>query len=243
MRVFLAGVSSETQYTKALDTIWNDLITREGDELAFKCGSVGWASRMELCNTFLERPQFDALFMVDMDMKFPPDALERLRSHNVDMVSGHYFKRQVDPMVSIIQVEKDGELVPLRDIPTEGLHLVVTSGMGCLLVKREVIEAVAKIPEIVHPFMVGALPSVYGWDMHFGQDIRFFLYAKMLGYQLWLDASVECPHACTVWLTKKLYDILRPHQEEEWQKYLDSYEWAPPITETVSKNWSKFTVP
>ena len=243
MNVFLAGVSGSMQHIKSLDSIWNELVTREGDDFGYKYGSVGWASRMELCDTFLAKPEFDALFMIDMDMKFPPDALEKLRFHDVDMVTGHYFKRMTDPMVSIIQIEKDGELIPLRDIPSEGLHPIVTTGMGCLLIKREVIEAVAKIPQIVHPFLPGPIPEIYGWDMHFGQDVRFMLYAKNLGYKLWLDASVECPHAHTIWLTKYLYDILRPHQEAEWQEYLNSYEWAPPITGNESKSWKRFAAP
>ena len=243
MRIFLAGVSGSMQHIKSLNSIWNDLLTREGDDFGYLYGKPGWGARIELCDAFLMQPKFDALFMIDMDMKFKRDALERLRSHDLPMVTGHYFKRQTDPLVSVIQVEKHGDLVPLMDIPTEGLHPIITSGMGCVLIKREVIEAVAKIPQIVHPFLPGPIPEVYGWNKHFGQDVRFFLYAKRLGYQLWLDASVECPHACTVWLTKYLYDILRPHQEAEWREYLSNYEWVPPITATVSKNWSKFIAP
>ena len=243
MRVFLAGVSGSMQHIKSLDSIWNDLVTREGDEFGFRYGGVGWATRMELCDIFLSQPKFDALFMIDMDMKFPSDALEKLRSHDLDMVSGHYFHRRTDPMASVVQVEKDGKLIPLMEIPIGGIQEIATTGMGCLLIKREVIEAVAKIPKIVHPFIPGPIPEVYGWDMHFGQDNRFLMYARGLGYKLWLDASVECPHACTVWLTKYLYDIIRPHQEAEWKEYLDSYEWAPPIIGKESKSWSKFTVP
>jgi hypothetical protein len=216
MNVFVAGVSSETQYVKAQDS-YHELIGREGDDRAHIFGSPGWSARIDLCDEFLRRKEFDALLMVDMDMIIPADGLEKLRAWDRDIVSGHYFARDTSPIRSVCTIEKDGKEWPMMEIPKEGLHKIINTGMGFVLIKREVIENVAKLRNIYHPFAPGPIPELFPDGRMVGQDVRFYFYARILGYQLWLDASVRCLHGCTIWLSETLYDIVRPHQEYEWQ--------------------------
>lgn len=242
MKIFVAGVSSERQYVRALDSIFKELQPGDDDSLGYDAGAPGWIARIELCDAFLEQKQFDALFQMDMDMLFPPDTLERLRSHDLDMVTGHYFKRKTDPMMSIIQVKDpaSNRWLPMEDVPEHGLHEVACTGMGCVLIKREVIDAVAQIPGIIHPFMPGPIPELHPTKIY-GQDIRFFFYANMLGYKLWLDADVEAAHGCTFWMTRYLYKILRPHQDDEWQQEMEKAEWeTESTTSNASKNWKDY---
>ena len=215
MRVMVAGVSSEQQHVKGL-TSFQAIIQRRGDTRAIHDGSLGEVARNMLCDKFMQDETFtgeDALLMVDLDMQHPEDMLERLRSHNLDMVTGHYYRRQLKSMMSIISVTEDGTWphLPLTDIPRKGLHEVVSTGMGCVLIKKKVIAAVAQgLPPLAHPFSRRPLPEHSGHYMNLGQDRAFFLMARDKGYKLWLDADVHCKHAITLWLDHEEYDMLSP---------------------------------
>lgn len=224
MRVFLAGVSSYMQFVASLNT-FHDMKIRDGDEKATNYNARGDIARITLCNEFLRRAEFDAIFMADLDMKYPPDLLERLRSHDVDMVTGHYFKRQPNPIQSVVSVSSDGSWPyhPLVDIPDDGLHEVACTGMGNVLIKRKVIEDVIKaLRPGEHPFQIGPMPEMVDGDHgSFGADFLFFTTARQLGYRLWLDAhpDAEARHAATLWVDRRIYNIMRPHQYKKREGY------------------------
>ena len=238
MKIYIAGVSSERQNVRTIFSFVN-LDKEKSDDVAHLAGKPGFVARMELVDNFLES-DCDAILLVDMDMVLPVDGLTKLRAHDLDMVTGHYFKRTTAPLMSVCQViNKEKFQVPLEDVPDSGLHEISSSGFGFVLLKREVIEAVAKVPNISHPIAPGPCPE-QKHEAIFGQDVRFFYYAHRLGYKLWLDADVECKHATTMYTSKYLYDILRPYQTEAWKK-----EWKglkclqENITKSASKNWKR----
>lgn len=209
MRVFVAAVSSEKQYTKGLLS-FNDLVIRDGDTKAIKLGTRGDMARMAMGNRFLAS-DLDAILLLDLDMVHPPDLLERLRAHNVDMVSAHYFRRHVNPMRSVVTVITDDNTwpyPPLITIPDDGLHEIACTGFGCALIKREAVEAVmSMLPPGSPPFSLGPMPEeANNNNQPFGSDYNFFMRARKAGYKLWLDASLESKHACTVWLDRAMYD-------------------------------------
>lgn len=224
MRVYIAGATSARQYVKSYRS-YTRLRIKPDDLLAepedFAPGEV---ARIRFGEDFLKvKKEYDAILLLDLDMELPPDLLERLRAHDLDMVTGHYFKRGHRPMMSVCSVG-DWPFTPLYDVPESGLHEISNTGLGCVLIKREVVEAVA---ETFMPgeqlFTTGPLLDLWQRDFsRFGSDYRFFAKARSLGYKLWLDASLECAHGSTIWLTRKLYDILRPHQYEVWQDYFKS---------------------
>jgi hypothetical protein len=182
------------------------------DELTIHSGATGLFARRAVLAEFLPKKEFDAIALFDMDEWFPGDSLARLREHDVDMVTGHYYRRQINPMVSIVQVSSDGTwpYVPLLDVPKSGLHEVASTGMGCVLIKREVVEAVqSQLPPFASAFDNGPLEWLTGTAWPLGQDKRFFAMARNLGYKLYLDADVRCKHAVTAWLDDELYDKLR----------------------------------
>ena len=215
MKVFVGGVTSERQYTKSLFR-FVDLVIRDGDQKVVP-GNVlrGDAARIELCDEFLEGDK-DAILMLDMDMAPPNDMLEKLRKHDLDAVTAHYWKRQF-PMESICGISSDDTwpYIPLDPVPTKGLHEVVTTGFGCVLIKREVVEAVKdSLPKGDHPFALGTTPEMAHGELHFGADFRFFHLVRKLGYKLWLDAEVESLHAMTMWLGRFRYDKNRDTKTE-----------------------------
>jgi hypothetical protein len=207
MNVFVIGVSTESQYVNGL-LAFRDLIIGANDTLAVHHGATGLYARKAGCSEFLERKSYDALCLIDLDMTYPKDALKRLREHDLDMVSGHYYKRQLMPMFSVIDISPDGTwpYIPLLDVPQSGLHEIASTGMGCVLIKRHVIEAVAReLPPLSHPFDNGPLEWLTGTQFSLGQDKRFFSLARKLGYKLYLDADVKCKHAVTAWIDDEFY--------------------------------------
>ena len=216
MRVMVAGASEERQFLKSYRS-FRDMKIRKGDILAepseFTRGDV---TRMSLCDEFMEHKEYDAILLLDLDMVHPNDLLERLRSHDVDMVTAHYWKRKT-PMESIIGIGDKWPYLPLKEpFPTEGLMDVSTTGFGAVLIKREVIQGVSGvIPKGEHPMAIGPVPELANGEIAMGSDMRFFFYARQLGYRLWLDCGVESLHACNIWLSRWLYNKIREPEYEE----------------------------
>lgn len=216
MRVLVAGVTAERQYAGAFKTFW-EIEKRDGDEQHWSHGNRGDIARSKIGELFL-RNDFDALLMCDLDQKFPKNTLEILRSHDKDMVSGHYMKRSTKGMTSIWQVSTnpiDWPYMPLVDPPPDGLRRISQTGMGCVLIKRKVVEAVSDLlPPGASPFEIGKLPHVTASWGNFGSDYRFFNLAQMLGYELWGTTEVDTPHASTLWITRDTIFRLQQQRKE-----------------------------
>lgn len=211
MKVFIAVASSETQYTKSLRSVY-ELTRREGDSVFLpETASYGSVTRTGLLEAFRRSPEYDAYLALDCDQKHPRDMLERLRERmealDLDMVCAHYYRRQTEPIQSLCYELGDGTwpFQPYLDPPTSGLHEIASTGQGCVLIRRRVIEAVWQtLPEGDNPFDILALPEVGGDHKKFGSDMGFFIRARRLGFRLWLDADAgESLHAITIWLGHK----------------------------------------
>lgn len=205
MKVLVAGVSAHRQYNAALDSFYK-MKLRKGDRKYYRSGGRGDVERTYIAEKFAKE-DWDALLLCDLDQKFPADALERLRAHDLDMVSGHYMKRTTKALVSIWRWSTEPMQWPYISYinpPEKGrLHRIATTGMGCVLIKKEPFMEVAKIlPPGANPFEIGKIPEIAYYQNNFGSDYRFFYLAQKLGYELWGDPDVECPHAATVWLTR-----------------------------------------
>lgn len=196
---------------------------RPGDKLFHQPVNIGEMGRQLAVEKFLSSPEFDAIFMCDLDQQFPMDTLEKLREHDLDMVSGHYMQRRTSTLRSNWKYTLDGGWPYLpylyRNIPTEGMHRLASTGLGCALIKREPIEAVKKYlshwEPNSNPFEIGKIPELdirYG---NFGSDYRFFFYAQKLGFELWGDASVETPHAANIWTTRDIHKLFLPNPEKD----------------------------
>ena len=201
---------------------FTELAQRPGDEAFITYGLNSNRARSEHTVRFLDDEklrEMDAMFMVDLDMTFPGDALERLRAHDADIVGGHYYMRQIfpDPMFSIVRDLGDGvwPYAFMRDIPRKGLHEVAMMGMGCVLIKRKVLEAVRdvlppnSVPVDERPMPHHAAGSHHVW----GADFAFYTLARDIGYKVLLDASIRCGHMMDIELNDDLYDILAPYND------------------------------
>lgn len=209
MNVLIAGASSETQYVAGVNAYY-DLQRRPGDKNSLQHTSIGYVSREEFVDKLLAAPDLDALLLLDVDQRHPADLLERLRdameAGDLDMVCAHYYRRGTSNVQSLCYPIGDGTYpqLPYLDPPTTGLHELLTTGFGCVLIHKRVVAAVqASLPAGENAVAIGPLPETTGnWDV-VGQDFRFFLRARALGYRLWLLADVESLHGSTIWLGHK----------------------------------------
>ena len=221
MRVMLAGATGPIQHVRSYRS-FRDMQIRDGDERIepydFTRGDV---TRITLVDTFIERKEYDALFLLDLDMVHPPDLLDKLRAHDLDMVTAHYWKRRT-PMESIIGIGADWPYHPLKDLPDTGLMEVSSTGLGAVLIKREVVDAVAKHVHPEHPFSLGPVPEMANGEVGMGSDMRFFFLARKLGYKLWLDCSQESLHYTDMLLSRRLYKLLRDYDWEAEQESMNA---------------------
>lgn len=82
---------------------------------------------------------FEYLFFVDDDVMIPPDAYAILKSNNLDVVSGLYYRRS-DPIVPVAIVKTPGGYGWLASWKYGDIIPVDMVGAGCLLVKRKIFE-------------------------------------------------------------------------------------------------------
>ena len=220
MRILVAGLTSEKQYVRAVHSFMALDLEEEDEKVFPEMGMRGDVARITVCNEFLKNEKWDALMMCDMDMVLPKDLVKRLRAHDLAMVAAHYFKRGTSPVQSVCAYSPDGTwpFVPLYDIPDGGLHEMAVAGFGSVLIKRHVIEDVAAtLPEGTHPFAIGPMPEMTdGEHGNFGSDYYFFTRARNCGYKLYVDFSpdLECLHYYHGLVNRKLYEIMRPHQND-----------------------------
>lgn len=144
---YIGVVGSSIEFGDCRDSIQN-LQIRRGDAFpAFARYTKGFESRQYHINSFWET-HHEFILLLDADMTFEPDLLERLREHKRPYVSGLYLRRQADPIAPIWFEPYNGKL-PLmpwtRRIERGRLHKIGASGWGCVLIHRDVIAGVRKL--------------------------------------------------------------------------------------------------
>jgi len=160
-------------------------------------------ARNQLIAQFLvNHPRSTHILFWDDDVIPPSDGLKKLWSHEKAIVSGLYFRKAVPyfPEMSMWDAPRKG-FVPLLYWEHGGLYKVDGIGMGWCLIRRDVFQ------KMEYPwFKFGEL----------GEDYTFCMSAKKLGYDIWVDTSVECVHiADRVAITK---DHFKLYQESELEK-------------------------
>lgn len=145
---------------------------------------VHW-NREELVEKALSRG-YDYLFFVDTDVIFPPDTLDRLFAHNVDIVGGYYPTRYQDPTLSTIKMNVNGVVTPvLPPLPDKlfcsvnGYELLAIP-TGCMLIRLSVLRKLK--------------PPYFRCERPVGEDIFFCSWLWSAGVKIWCDPSIKVGH-------------------------------------------------
>ncbi len=154
--------------------------------------SKNYASlRTEVVNKALESKAKWLLFL-DSDVFLPKDAVNRLMSHNKDIVNGIYWMKTQPPQPVIYNQVGDG---PIWNItPQDELLKIGGAGLGCCLIKMDVFR---KFQEKGIDFF--KQDWIYRKNQRrvqvsLGEDHWFFEQARELGFDIWCDTNVMCDH-------------------------------------------------
>jgi hypothetical protein len=171
------------------------------------------------------------LLMIDSDMTFPPDLVERMLkvadAETVPILGALCFAggRDHAPYPTIyreVAAEANGKpfvgIEPYHDYPRDALVKVGGTGAACLMVHRQVFIAMS------HPYPEGfgttadGTKSPYPWFVEglvtptgepIGEDIAFCRRATQLGIPIHVDTSVKLGHVKTFILDEGWYDATR----------------------------------
>lgn len=213
------------QWAACFGLSWTDLmlydqagpqrIIRPGGQYIRKqAGTMGVAAgRNEIARYFLDQDA-DWLFMVDSDMGFAPDTVDRLiesaMTNDVQILGALCFAQKVDPdlqqndlystryriqptLYRYAEVVSTGErgFQSITKYRRDAFQPVAATGAACLLVHREALEAIG--PE---PFMPITDPAGggNGTPRTFSEDLSFCIRAQAAGLTMGVDASIKTTH-------------------------------------------------
>jgi hypothetical protein len=154
---------------------WENIKRRSGDSsINYMRATKGYEARQGLIESFLDDKQYGYILLLDHDMLFTPDTLERLRSHGLPYVSGYYMRRMIRPIAPVMhEYQSTDTLFPyaplIRDLDrgdekSKKLHRLGASGWGCMLVHREVFEAVRPLLK-GEDFVIEDDMDIYPYDL------------------------------------------------------------------------------
>jgi len=138
----------------------------------------------------------DYLLFLDSDMVMPPDLIERLLSHDKEVVSAMAYQRKYPFKPTILKLVKEpADYAPAKI--EEELQEVDAVGCACLLIKTDVFK---KLDPPYFDF------SVYKQGQAVGEDIKFCQKLKEKGIKIFVDTELECGHITDRVITR--YDFV-----------------------------------
>ena len=136
-KLFIAIPSYKFLNVEAVHCMFNLLSENEDQHrLMALHGGEGFVgrSRNQIVSKFLET-DFDELLMIDSDIIYTPQNVDRIASHNVGIVAGFYPKKAPGKTVWVANHLSKNET--LRE---DGLIKVETIGTGFIKIQRQVLE-------------------------------------------------------------------------------------------------------
>jgi hypothetical protein len=190
-------------------------IIREGGQYVRKvAGTMGVAAaRNEISRYFLEHTNAEWLWMVDTDMGFAPDTVDRMvasaEANGADVLGALCFAQKLDTQMKpgefhatrlriqptlyeMVQVEGTEE-IGFKSIryQRDAFQAVAATGAACLLIHRNVLAGLG--PD---PFAPLAIPGAggNGTARTFSEDLSFCVRATAAGAQIGVDTSIKTTH-------------------------------------------------
>lgn len=150
---------------------------------AFNIGSVITIARRNLADIFM-KSDFDYIWWVDSDMKFPIDAPIKLLKRNVPIVGVNYRRRRFPNPNFTGMKGTPGSFVEFQtrdDSPA--MEQIDVLPHGCVLVHRSVYEKIQG-PYYLQEFV----PEL---NLEIGEDIFFCQQVKKAGFDIWCDQELS----------------------------------------------------
>jgi hypothetical protein len=159
--------------------------------------------RSRISNFFMNNTEFEYLFCLDADVAFQPEDMLKLYSYQKAIVSASYPMKTL-PIRHCYElynpVKLCGNLVKIGGI-----------GMGFVLIHRSVFEKLNKhyselkyfpgLNNSNYPITEGEYHNSYHYfaemnkeGKYLGEDMSFFHRVSDIGYDVWMDTSIELQH-------------------------------------------------
>jgi len=132
------------------------------------------------------------LIMVDTDMVYPEDTIQKLMSYNEPIVGALCFRRS--PPFEPFMIKDDKYI---RTWEPGSLVEVDRTGTGCLLIDMRVFDTLKK------PWFETVTNEKGGIIL--GEDFNFCDKAREAGYSIFVDTSTEVGHLSTMCVDQKVY--------------------------------------
>lgn len=198
-------------------------------------GSMGIASaRNNITRAFLDETDAEWLFMVDADMGFEPDTVNRLiasaEAGGFEVMGALAFalkRRLLNPnplnveltrlcptLYTFVELENETGFAPIFDYPRDQVVPVGGTGAACLVMHRAMLTRIRAVygdrwfEPITHP------TGDRGKPRSFSEDFSFCVRAAAVGAAIGVDTSVKTGHAKGgLFLTEEQYVIQRAVDE------------------------------
>lgn len=204
------------------DTAFHRRIVSGGGRLAAQSGANLSAPRNGLIKRFLEYGEADWLWMVDSDMTFQPDTLERLLEfadeERAPIVGGLCFgfneKGDIQPtLFGLVGDEMSPTVIRYWEWPPNSMWQVAATGGACLLMHK---SALIKMRDHVMPDGSTGFNKAFPWfqeGVHnnepVSEDIMFCWRASLIGIPVHVNTGVQLGHVKDQLLTMEAYFLQR----------------------------------
>ena len=150
---------------------------------AFNIGSVITIARRNLTDIFM-KSDFDYIWWVDSDMKFPIDAPMRLLARNKDIVGVNYRRRRFPNPNFTGMSGTAGNYTEFQTTDNSpAMERIDVLPHGLVLVKRKVYETIPH-PHYIQEF----IPEL---NLEIGEDIYFCQKCLNAGFEVWCDQELS----------------------------------------------------
>ena len=208
------------------DVSLHQRIVHGGGWLAVQASANLAGPRNGIVKQFLSYGAADWLWMIDSDMTFSPDVVERLLEYadpvQAPIVGALCFgfdeKGEVQPtLYGLDGTPEDPEhlsVIRYHEWMPDSMMQVAATGTGCLLVHRSVFERIrdAKLPNRSRPGFNDAFPWFQETEHDgspVGEDITFCWRAGLLEIPVFVNTAVQCGHVKKRLLTAESYFLAR----------------------------------
>ena len=162
---------------------YHTLNTNDAVSLKISQGTLIANQRAELSIDAMREDCTHILF-IDSDMRFPQDMIGRLLKHDLDIVATNCARRRMPTGPTAQLYKENGERELVWTMPeSTGLQEVGSVGMGVMLIKANVFEALAE-PWFETPWRVDKRGYI-------GEDVYFCQKAAAAGFKIWIDHDVS----------------------------------------------------
>lgn len=201
------------------DVAFHQRIVNGGGRLSTQAGANLAGPRNGLVKRFLDYGKADWLWMVDTDMTFKPDTVERLLEFadpdKAPIVGGLCFgfddKGEIQPtLFGLLGEETSPQVIRYHEWPPDAMFQVAATGAACLLIHKSAFERIRdfQVPGRAKPGFNDAFPWFQELE-HDGEpvseDIAFCWRAGIAGLPVYVNTAVQLGHIKDRELTMDAY--------------------------------------